>query len=143
MLSGATGGIAPREIVFFKAGGFSHVNENVAHILRGEFPGHRLTVIDVLGEVLRRQPLAWLRALAQAMTIYPRHIFLQRRKPTDFILRTPAAFAAIKRTVASLADPARCRAMGEAGRRFARDRFSWEAVGQRLARRMRTSLTCR
>lgn len=98
---------ARREIVLFKVGGFSHVNENVAQILRAEFPEHRLTVIDVLSDVLRRQPLAWVGALLQAMTIYPRHIFLHRRKPTDFILRTPAAFHAIKKAVAALVDPAR------------------------------------
>lgn len=107
MLSEATARAAPRNIVFFKAGSFSHVNENVAHLLRREFPDHQLTVIDVLGDVLGRQPLVWVRALAQAMTIYPRHIFLQRRKPTDFILRTPAAFPAIRRAAASLVDPAR------------------------------------
>ena len=85
-----------RSIIFFKAGSFSHVNENVLEILNREFPRAQLRVIDVVSDILKRQPGAVLRALADAARIYPREIFLKRRKPTDFILRTPAAFRAIK-----------------------------------------------
>ena len=96
-----------REILFFKVGGFSHVNENVLRLLQAEFPEHSVRMFDVLDDVLKRRPAALLRALAQVLTIYPRHIFRQRRKPTDFLLRTPAAFHAIKRAAASLIDPQR------------------------------------
>jgi glycosyltransferase involved in cell wall biosynthesis len=97
----------PREIVFFKAGGFSHVNENVAKILRNEFPGHALKIVDVMEEILKRRPISALRALADVLTIYPRQVFRHRRKPTDFLLRTPAAFRMIKQAAAAFVDPAR------------------------------------
>ena len=95
-----------REILFFKIGSFSHVNENVAAFLRAEFPGLRLRMIDVFDDVLKKHPPAALRALGQVLSIYPRLIFLRRRKPADFILRTPTAFHAIKRWAAAHTDPA-------------------------------------
>ena len=85
-----------RPILFFKAGGFSHVNENVVGVLKREFPGAQLRVIDVVSDILKRHPAAALRALVDVARIYPREIILKRREPTDFILRTPAAFRAIK-----------------------------------------------
>lgn len=87
-------------IIFLKTGSFSHVNENVRAILAREFPEHPLRVIDVIDDVLKRHPAAYLQALADVLRIYPRHIFRQRRKPADFILRTPAAFRAIRRWAA-------------------------------------------
>ncbi len=84
-------------IFFFKTGSFSHVNENVRAILEREFPEHTLRTIDIASDILRRRPLAAARALAQVARIYPKTILLRRRKPTDFLLRTPAAFHAIKR----------------------------------------------
>jgi glycosyltransferase involved in cell wall biosynthesis len=97
---------ARREIVFFKAGGFSHVNENVAKILRREFPEHDLRIVDVFNEILSRRPFAAARALADVLTIYPRQIFYHRRKPTDFLLRTPVALRTIKRAAEGIVDPA-------------------------------------
>jgi glycosyltransferase involved in cell wall biosynthesis len=94
------------EIVFFKAGGFSHVNENVVKILQTEFPEHSLKTVDVLSDILKHHPLATLRALADVLMIYSRQIFLHRRKPTDFLLRTPAAFRTIRRAAAAFVDPA-------------------------------------
>ena len=93
-------------IIFLKTGLFSHVNENVRAILAREFPEHPLRVIDVMNDVLKRRPAAYFQALADALRIYPRHVFGQRRKPTDFILRTPSAFRAIKAWSAANVDPA-------------------------------------
>jgi glycosyltransferase involved in cell wall biosynthesis len=98
---------APREIVFFKAGGFSHVNENVAKILQSEFPSHALKVVDVFDEILKRRPVSALCALADVLTIYPQQVFRHRRKPTDFLLRTPAAFRTIKQSARPFVDPVR------------------------------------
>jgi glycosyltransferase involved in cell wall biosynthesis len=94
-----------KTIAFFKTGSFSHVNENVAAILAREFPEHTLRIIDVVDDVLKHRPVACLRAFADTVRIYPRHIFHQRRKPTDFLLRTPAAFHAIKDWSARNIDP--------------------------------------
>lgn len=93
-------------IIFWKVGAFSHVNENVRALLVREFPEHPLRVIDVFDEILKRRPSACLQALADVLRIYPRHIFRQRRKPTDFLLRTPAAFRAIRAWSATHVDPA-------------------------------------
>ncbi len=95
-----------RSIIFWKVGAFSHVNENVRALLAREFPEHSLRVIDVFDEILKRRPVVCLRALADVLRIYPRHILGQRRKPTDFLLRTPAAFRAIKAWSAAHIDPA-------------------------------------
>ncbi len=96
-----------QEIVLFKVGEFSHVNANVQEFLSSEFPNYSLTVVDVLKDILARQPLDWLHAVAQAVTLYPKQIFLHARKPTDFLLRTPAAFDAIKKSVGKWIDQTR------------------------------------
>ena len=96
-----------QSIILWKAGSFSHVNENVKAILEREFPEYPLRVIDVLHDVLKRRPFAFLQALTEAVRMYPHHIFRQRRKPTDFILRTPTAFRAIKAWAAANVNPAR------------------------------------
>ncbi len=82
------------------------MNANVERILRREFPGHALRVIDVLTDVLKRQPLSLGHALAEVVMLYPRQLFLHRRKPTDFVLRTPAAFRAIRAWAAATVEPA-------------------------------------
>ena len=96
-----------QEIIFFKVGEFSHVNANVQEFLSREFPNYSLTVVDVLKDILARQPLDWLQAVGQAIALYPKQIFLNARKPTDFLLRTPAAFDAIKRSAGKWIDQKR------------------------------------
>ena len=85
-----------RAIWFFKVGSFSHINDHVRAILDREFPQHSVRVIDGASDILRGRPLTTARCLADALRIYPREIFGQRRKPTDFLLRTPTAFRAIR-----------------------------------------------
>ena len=95
-----------RPILFFKTGAFSHINENVQRELERAFPEHGVRVIDVLSDILRARPWAVARALLDVARIYPREIFLNRRKPLDYLLRTPAAFRVIQRWVEQNVDPA-------------------------------------
>jgi glycosyltransferase involved in cell wall biosynthesis len=95
-----------RPILFFKTGAFSHINENVRRELERAFPEHGVRVIDVLSDILRARPWAVARALLDVVRIYPREIFLNRRKPLDYLLRTPAAFRVIQRWVEKNVDPA-------------------------------------
>ena len=94
-----------RPILFFKTGAFSHINESVRRELERAFPEHGVRVIDVLSDILRARPWAVARALLDVLRIYPREIFLNRRKPLDYLLRTPAAFRVIQRWVEKNVDP--------------------------------------
>lgn len=85
-----------RAIWFFKVGSFSHVNDNIRAILQHEFPQHPLRVIDVASDILRGRRFLTARCLMETLRMYPREILGKRRKPTDFLLRTPSAFHAIQ-----------------------------------------------
>jgi glycosyltransferase involved in cell wall biosynthesis len=83
-----------RKAAFIKFGSFSHVNEKVLEILNSSFPGVDIHVIDILASLgIRRDP----GVLFEAVKGYWMDIILGRKKISNVLLKTPYAFAKIRR----------------------------------------------
>ena len=54
-------------ILFFRQGGFSHINDRVAGWLREQFPREELVEIDILQDVVKSSRTLVFRAAATAL----------------------------------------------------------------------------
>jgi len=88
---------SPERILFFRQGGFSHINDRVAGWLREQFPARQLVEIDVLQEVIKPARDVLFRAAATAAFTYFQR--LRRGDFRDLFFRTPFLFHAIRRRI--------------------------------------------
>jgi glycosyltransferase involved in cell wall biosynthesis len=87
-------------ILFFRQGGFSHINDRVAGWLREQFPARQLVEIDVLQDVVKPARSVLIRAaLTAGVTYFPR-IARGHRDFRDLFYRTPFLFHAIRLLIA-------------------------------------------
>ena len=87
-------------ILFFRQGGFSHINDRVAGWLREQFPREELVEIDILQDVVKSSRTLVFRAAATALLTYSRRIARGDRDFRDLFYRTSYLFHAIRRMVA-------------------------------------------
>jgi glycosyltransferase involved in cell wall biosynthesis len=91
----------PRKpVLFFRQGGFSHINDRVAAWLREQFPETHLVEIDILQEVIKPSRFLVCGGAAAAMAAYLPRILRGRGDFRDLFFRTPFLFHAIRRRLA-------------------------------------------
>lgn len=88
-------------ILFFRQGGFSHINDRAADWIREQFPKQKLIEIDVPQDLLKPSRLTICRGVATAIATYLPRIALGERDFRDLFYRTPYLFSAVKRLVAA------------------------------------------
>lgn len=76
-----------KDIVFVKYGSFSHVNAKVAEMLRGQFPGSRLVVLDVAKDILPAFPMESLFLRVLGFVRNPITFVRGRHSQWDFVFR--------------------------------------------------------
>jgi len=89
-----------KDIVFVKYGSFSHVNAKMVELLRGQFPEHRLVVLDVAKDILPdyRVESLFLRLLGFALN--PVTFIRGRHSQWDFVFRFVATWGLVSRWIA-------------------------------------------
>ncbi len=87
---------APTEILCFKTGSFSLVNDVLRDALPQALPEHRLRWIDVVDDVLRRRPALHALAVTEAVARYARTMLALRLPPLAFLPRTQAFATALR-----------------------------------------------
>ena len=85
----------PKKIAFVKLGSFSHINASVGAILRQQFSGYEVEVIDV-NEVLGRNEITAFFNALNVLKYYGRDIQCRRRTFRECKYRTPYMFARIR-----------------------------------------------
>jgi len=87
---------APTEILCFKTGSFSLVNDVLRDVLPPALPEFQVRWIDVVDDVLRRRPALHALAVAEATARYARTMLALKLPPLAFLPRTRAFAAALR-----------------------------------------------
>jgi glycosyltransferase involved in cell wall biosynthesis len=88
------------QILFFRQGSFSHINDRVAGWLREQFPDCALVQIDVLQEVIKTSRALLAGGVVAAGVTYLPRVLAGHRDFRDFFYRTPWLFNGIRRRIA-------------------------------------------
>ncbi len=89
-----------QKILFFRQGGFSHINDRVAVQLREKFPDFDFEQIDVLQGIVKPAHAMVLRNALQTLLEYAADIATCRRTARECFYRTPYFFHAVRRLIA-------------------------------------------
>jgi Glycosyltransferase len=90
---------------FFRIGEFSRINDAVSRGLRARFPEHDWREVDVERDIVRAEPILFVRANAEALARYGIRIATNRQPPRDFFPRLPVVLDAIRQWVRRNVDP--------------------------------------
>ncbi|HEX4084042.1 MAG TPA: glycosyltransferase family 4 protein [Chthoniobacteraceae bacterium] len=88
-------------ILFFRQGSFSYINDRVAGWLREQFPQQELVQVDILQDVIKSSRSVAYRGAAAAVLTYPRRLACGDGDFRDLYYRTPYLHNAIRRMVAT------------------------------------------
>jgi len=85
-----------QRIVFFKFGSFSHINPQIARLLREHFADFELETVDVVAQLIKPRKFVLLMNMLHVFWHYGLDLLRRRRRLRECFFRTPYLFRKVK-----------------------------------------------